>query len=207
MAENTSRWCMAAIAATIGILLVVLSVYTKRNTPQTSAPTLATLSVPKGDSLTPALSGPSVVMNTTKGTFRLRLFNKEAPLTTGNFIDLVNKRFYDGLSFHRYEFGFVIQGGDPAGNNTGGFVDPHTGKLRCIDVEVSPKLSHYRAGIIGMARGAAPNSASSQFYITLAPETFLDKKYAIFGEVVEGLPVVMQLRAGDRINSARIEQN
>src|SRR5262249_36125632 len=94
--------------------------------------------------------------------------------------------------------GFVIQGGCPKGTGTGGFTEG--GKERRIELEVSKALKHDSAGVIAMARANDPNSASSQFYFTLGPASFLDMNYAVFGKVTEGLDVVQQLRASDKMN-------
>lgn len=142
---------------------------------------------------------PFVVIETSKGALKAQIFKNEAPVTAGNFLDLVGRHFYDGLSFHRYEPGFVIQGGDPNGTGSGGFVDPATHRTRTIPLEVNPRFRHDAAGYLAMARSSDPNSASSQFYITLGPAPWLDGKYAIFGKVVDGLNVVRELRAGDRM--------
>ena len=106
--------------------------------------------------------------------------------------------FYNGLNFHRVEPGFVIQGGDPNGNGTGDFTDPKTGQKRTIPLETKSDLVH-DTGALSMARSNDPNSASCQFYITLAPAHFLDGKYAVFGKVLEGQNVVDSIRIGDKI--------
>jgi peptidyl-prolyl cis-trans isomerase B (cyclophilin B) len=152
------------------------------------------------------MADSTVVLETNKGTIKLQIFNDEAPITAGNFLDLVNRGFYNGLTFHRYEPGFVIQGGDPKGDGTGGFTDPETGKKRQIELEVKPNLKHDQAGMLAMARANDPNSASCQFYITLAPASFLDMKYAVFGKVTDGLQVVQQLRKGDSIVKATSQE-
>lgn len=146
------------------------------------------------------MPNPVVVLDTSKGTIKIELFTSEVPKTAGNFQDLVRRSFYDGKTFHRYEPGFVIQGGCPHGTGTGGFTDPATGKERRIELEVTPNLKHDKAGMVAMARSNDPNSASCQFYITLANASFLDQNYAVFGKVTEGLDVVQQLRAGDKMN-------
>ncbi len=150
------------------------------------------------------MSDPTVVMETTKGTIKIQVFAGQAPVTAGNFLDLVGRGFYNGLSFHRYEPGFVIQGGCPKGTGTGGFIDPATGTERRIPLEVKPELKHDAAGKVAMARANDPNSASSQFYITLGPASFLNMQYAIFGKVTEGLDVVKELRANDRMTTVSI---
>ena len=136
------------------------------------------------------------ILDTSKGIIKFELFEDKAPITTKNFIGLANSGFYDGLAFHRYEPGFVIQGGDPNGDGTGG-----SGKT--IQLEIHPDLRHVK-GVVGMARSYDPNSASSQFYITLEDSNFLDDNYAVFGKVVEGMDNAEKLRAGDRINKVTI---
>lgn len=140
-----------------------------------------------------------VLMDTTKGPIKFELFEELAPLTTANFISLVESGFYNELNFHRYEPDFVIQGGDPLGTGMGG--SKHT-----IPLEVSPQLKHDAAGIVAMARSSDPNSASSQFYFTLRATPHLDSGtgYAVFGKVTEGLENVMQLRKGDVMNRVTI---
>lgn len=147
------------------------------------------------------MADPIVVMETTKGTIKIQVYKAEAPISSDNFLDLVGKGFYNGLTFHRYEPGFVIQGGCPKGTGTGNYVDPTTGKTRYVNLEVKKHLKHDEAGVVAMARANDPNSASCQFYITLGPASFLDMNYAVFGKVIDGMPVVSQLRAGDKMTS------
>ncbi|MBS2004197.1 MAG: peptidylprolyl isomerase [Candidatus Obscuribacterales bacterium] len=147
---------------------------------------------------------PVVVLDTTKGTIKVRIYKDEVPKTAGNFLDLVKRGFYNGLNFHRYEPGFCVQGGCPKGTGTGGFVDPETKKERRIPLEVTKELKHSEAGVIAMARAQDPNSASSQFYFTLGPANFLDMQYAVFGKVVEGLDVMQSLRVGDVMKDVKI---
>jgi peptidyl-prolyl cis-trans isomerase A (cyclophilin A) len=138
---------------------------------------------------------------TTMGTFKIRLFNNQVPKTVDNFVGLAegtkdwtdpktkavqkHKPFYDGLIFHRVIKDFMIQGGDPVGTGMGGpgyqFND-----------EFLPELKHTKAGILSMAN-AGPNTNGSQFFITLAPTPHLDGRHTVFGEVVEGLDVVMAI--------------
>jgi cyclophilin family peptidyl-prolyl cis-trans isomerase len=140
-----------------------------------------------------------VLMETDKGDFKIKLYMEDAPITAGNFKDLVERKFYNGLTFHRIIPGFVVQGGCPLGNGTGNFVDPETKQTRYIKHEFNPKLSHNKAGIVAMARTSNPNSASSQFFIDLAPLASLNpggvdpNGYAIFGEVIEGMDVVNKI--------------
>lgn len=150
---------------------------------------------------TPKPSGPEtgrwVVIETNKGTIKFALYEKDAPITTKNFVQLVERKFYDGLKFHRVVPGFVIQGGDPSGNGSGQ-------SDKSIKLEVSPKLKHDAAGVVAMARRQDPDSASCQFYITLAPTPNLDMGYAVFGRVTEGLDVVKKIEMGDVMKTVRI---
>ncbi len=132
---------------------------------------------------------PKVAFETTQGAFKVELFS-DVPTTTKNFVDLVSSGFYNGLTFHRYVPGFVIQGGDPTGTGNGG-----SGKT--IPLEIT---SHQHvAGALGMARSSDPNSASSQFYICLADAPNLNGGYTAFGRVLEGMDNVLKLRQGDKM--------
>jgi len=148
---------------------------------------------------------------TSEGSFKVRLFDAEAPNTVANFVGLaegskewtdprtsrrVKSAYYDGTVFHRVIDGFMIQGGDPLGQGTGGpgytFAD-----------EFHPKLKHTKAGILSMAN-RGPNSNGGQFFITLEATPWLDNKHSVFGEVVSGMDVVKQIggtqttKPGDR---------
>ena len=143
------------------------------------------------------MANRTATIETDKGTIKFELAEDLAPITTANFIGLAESKFYDGLIFHRYEPGFVIQGGCPQGTGTGG-------SDQKIKLEVTPNLKHGEAGAVAMARSSHPDSASCQFYITLGPAAFLDMQYAVFGRVTEGLDVAQQLRAQDKIKSVTI---
>jgi len=163
----------------------------------------------------------TATLHTNHGDIVINLFNDQAPATVANFVGLATGakeyrdpatgkqttgHFYDGLVFHRVIDGFMIQGGDPLGNGTGGpgynFAD-----------EFHPKLRHSKAGILSMAN-AGPNTNGSQFFITHVATPWLDGKHAVFGQVIEGFnEVVMQIRlrdpmrdpiAGDRLYSVEI---
>jgi peptidyl-prolyl cis-trans isomerase B (cyclophilin B) len=150
------------------------------------------------------MANRKAIIETNKGTITAELYEDKTPITAANFIDLIERGFYNGLKFHRYEPGFVIQGGDPRGNGTGGFEDPGTKRERRIKLEVTPEVKHGDAGALAMARSNDPNSASCQFYITLGPAAFLDMNYAVFGRVVDGLDVAKQLRAGDSMTKVTL---
>ena len=137
-----------------------------------------------------------VTIEMDKGTIKAELYVDKAPITAKNFIELANSGFYDGLTFHRVEPGFVVQGGDPKGDGTGG-------SEKKIPLEINPDLKHVR-GALAMARTQDPNSATSQFYITLAETPFLDGNYAVFGKVVNGMNVVDKISVGDKMNKVYI---
>ena len=127
------------------------------------------------------------------GKITVALDRENAPLTVENFLSLVNSSFYDGLTFHRIVPGFVIQGGDPNGDGTGGSDKQIKGEFR--ENGVNNNISHVR-GVISMARSLDNNSASSQFFITLSDDAvFLDGKYAAFGKVTSGMDVVDKIAA------------
>ena len=123
-----------------------------------------------------------IKFTTNKGVFVAEMFEDKAPLTTKNFIELVEKGFYDGIIFHRVIDGFMIQGGDPTGTGMGG-------PGYKIKDEFGEGLKHDHEGILSMAN-AGPNTGGSQFFITLAPTPWLNGHHAIFGKVVEGMDVV-----------------
>ena len=124
------------------------------------------------------------------GTIKLELDEGAAPITVANFIQLAQSGFYDGLTIHRIIDGFMIQGGDPDGNGTGGSKETIKGEF--AKNGVSNPISHVK-GTISMARSNDPNSARSQFFITVADATFLDGSYAAFGRVTEGMEVAEQI--------------
>lgn len=123
--------------------------------------------------------------STNHGDFSIELFEDRAPATTKNFIDLVEKGFYDGLTFHRIIDSFMIQGGCPQGTGTGG-------PGYKIKDEFHPELTHDGPGVLSMAN-AGPNSGGSQFFITLIATPWLDNKHAVFGKVVRGMDVVEKI--------------
>jgi cyclophilin family peptidyl-prolyl cis-trans isomerase len=131
------------------------------------------------------VANPIVTIETNHGTITAEMFLDVAPKTAGNFIDLVKKGYYDGVAFHRVIEGFMIQGGDPTGTGRGG--PGYT-----IPDEFAPGLKHDTAGLFSMAN-AGPNTGGSQFFITLVPTPWLDRKHAIFGKVTGGMDVVSKI--------------
>lgn len=133
---------------------------------------------------------------TDKGDIVLRLFPDDAPMHAAAFLKLVESGFYDGLAFHRVEPGFVVQGGDPDGDGTGG-----PGYRLKAEFNSRP---HVR-GTLAMARASNPDSAGSQFYICLADARFLDGQYTVFGEMTDGFETLDAIRRGDKMQKLTIE--
>ncbi len=175
----------------------------------------------------------TVVMVVNGAPITIEINGSDAPITAGNFVELVERGFYDGISFHRVvrqPSPFVVQAGDPQSKNpnfptnllgANGFIDPDTGLTRTIPLEIKsrgaaqptynqivapPVQLPHSLGVISMARSEELNSASSQFFITLADQFALDGAYAVFGNVTDGFNVVDQIQQGDRITAARVTQ-
>ncbi len=140
-----------------------------------------------------------VTMKTNKGDINLNLFSQQAPVTVASFVNLIQRKYYDGLSFHRVIDDFMVQGGCPLGTGTGGpgyqFED-----------ECCPELKHDKPGILSMAN-AGPGTNGSQFFITHIPTDWLDGKHTVFGEVVSDadMDVVNKIVQGDKIESVTVE--
>ncbi len=143
---------------------------------------------------------PTVTFEMENGkTFRAELYPEKAPNTVNNFINLVSKGFYNGLCFHRVISGFMIQGGDPKGNGTGGPGYSIRGEFSANGFEKND-IKHDR-GVLSMARAYMPDSAGSQFFVMHANAYYLDGQYAAFGKVIDGMDVV------DEIASVRTDYN
>ncbi len=188
------------------------------------------------ENYTPRLDGNATVEMVVNGSpITIEVDGTNAPVTAGNFADLVERGFYNGLTFHRVvrePQPFVVQGGDPKGDGTGGFTDSVTKKPRNVPLEIKlidkdptqkttpiygqgwgqqsgksnpPVALSHKRGAIAMARSQMPNSASSQFYFALSDDIgFLDGDYAVFGYVTKGMEVVDTIKQGDKIESAKI---
>ncbi len=156
------------------------------------------------------------IIATSKGTIKVQLHGKDAPIHVANFIELAMSEFYNGLKFHRYEPRFVIQGGCPhtremtpedvAAGKMGPKGMPGTGGPGWYikgEWKTNPN-NHHLDGTLAMARSQMPDSAGSQFYFCLGPQSFLDANYTVFGDTLEGLDVIHALRAGDVIKSIDI---
>ncbi|GAQ82229.1 cyclophilin-like peptidyl-prolyl cis-trans isomerase family protein [Klebsormidium nitens] len=135
-----------------------------------------------------ASSSPEVTLETSVGPITIELYDKHAPKTVRNFVELSRKGYYDDVKFHRIIPNFMIQGGDPTGTGRGG-ESIYGAKF---EDEISPELKHTGAGILSMAN-AGPNTNGSQFFITLAPTPWLDGKHTIFGRVSQGMENVKKL--------------
>jgi len=159
---------------------------------QYTAPTQAEVDKVRSDGVRTA------IISTSKGNITVELYGTQAPLTVANFIKLAENKFYDGLLFHRVVSDFIIQSGDPLGNGMGG--PGYT-----INLEISPELSHVE-GALAMARDSDPDSAGSQFYITLSQQTSLNRQYAVFGKVLRGMDVAKSITVGDKIIAVNINQ-
>ena len=157
------------------------------------------------------------LISTEKGDMKAELYTEETPGTVANFVELANHNFYDGLTFHRVIPGFVIQGGCPntrdldtdqviaaAGNPFAGLGTGGPGY--CIKEEYSTNPNNHHAdGALAMARSQNPDSAGSQFYLCLGAQPMLDSGYTVFGQTIEGMDVIAQLRVGDVIEGIEIE--
>ncbi len=153
------------------------------------------------------------IIDTNKGTIQVKLNGIDAPIHVGNFVELANKGFYDGVKFHRYVPGFVIQGGDPQTKDAtsadviagkGPFGTGGPGYSIHEEYTTNPHNQHLD-GALAMARSANPNSAGSQFYFCLGEQPFLDPDYTVFGQTLTGKEVIEELRVGDVIEAIRIE--
>ncbi len=133
---------------------------------------------------------------TPHGDIVFHFFPEDAPMHTAAFIKLADAGFYDGLAFHRVEPGFVIQGGDPRGDGTGG-----PGYNLKAEFNARPHLR----GTVAMARSSRPDSAGSQFYICLDDSRFLDRQYTVFGQMTEGFEALDAIRRGDAMTSVKVE--
>ena len=141
---------------------------------------------------------PVATMVTSLGTMKIKLYPKQAPMTVSNFIELAKKGFYDGLIFHRVIDKFMIQGGDPKGDGTGG--PGYTFKD-----EFHFDLKHDSKGVMSMAN-SGPNTNGSQFFITLAPTPHLDNRHTVFGKVIEGMDVLETIGKVETAESDRPEE-
>lgn len=218
-----SRALPIAFAVLLSILIAVGLVYSRKmksegdntqavaaqqagNTPATASASAAPSAAPSGPLASPApvdltvdasgLSKSTVVVTTTKGVIKFKFYSKDAPNTVARLVELIQKGFYNGLTFHRVVPDFVIQGGDPMGNGTGG---------SGVKLKAEFNDRHHLEGTVAMARSADPDSGDSQFYICLSPQPRLDHQYTVVGQVIDGMDVVRQIQVGDKMTSVMIQ--
>lgn len=139
----------------------------------------------------------NMVIETKYGTIEIQLYPDVAPQTVARIQELVEQGFYNGLSFHRVVPGFVVQGGDPRGDGTGG-----SGKKLAAEFNSKQHVE----GTVAMARASDPNSADSQFYISLGRHAHLDNNYTVFGQVTKGLEFVKQIKVGDVMTKVSLKK-
>ena len=232
MGNFKQRWMkiVAVVILISGLLLNGCSATSSEQDSQVSTNENQPVSQATMNNSLPRLEGNATVEMIINGSpVVIEVKGEDAPITGGNFVDLVERGVYDGLTFHRVVTDpqpFVAQGGDPKGNGTGGFVDPDTQQERQIPLEIKlegdetptysqalgrqgspaskPVVLKHERGAVAMARSGMPDSASSQFYFALSDLEFLDGDYAVFGYVTEGMDVVDNIKQGDRIESAKV---
>jgi len=225
--KHSRIWAALAVAS-----MVVAPVWAQEGEPRAAAPAIE---IPAQYANLPRLQGKAIVeLETTRGRIRIVVDGDRAPLNAGNFVDLVQKGVYTNIAFTRVEKGYLAQVSDPQGGNDGGYIDPATGKIRRVPIEIIPEgrdqpvygktlrqagipettfpVMRHIPGAVGLAHTEKDaNSGSTQFYITFANNelvnprgNFLDGRYAVFGYVVEGMNRVDKLELGDRILSAKV---
>ena len=186
--KSSTKKLLIGLAAVIVIAVVVVVMTRMPEGPKTySAPPPMTIDTSKQYTAT---------IETEKGDLVLELFASDVPMTVNNFVFLARQRFYDGLTFHRVEPGFVVQGGDPTGNGTGG-----------PGYEFDDEITEHThvAGALSMANHGA-NTNGSQFFITYTAEPGLDGRYSVFGQLIEGMDVMETIERGDVIIRITIEE-
>ena len=191
-----ANWSLSRIAGSV-LVLVTLLVTSCAVTPSEPASSSKPMSYSAPPSMEIDTSKQyTAVIETEKGDLVLELFAGDVPVTVNNFVFLAREGFYNGTTFHRVISGFMAQGGDPAGNGTGGpgytFADEFT------------EHTHV-TGALSMAN-AGPNTNGSQFFITYAPQHHLDGKHSVFGQLIDGMDVLEAIEQGDTIVRITIEE-
>ncbi len=209
------------VGIVIAGLALVIFLTSRNDAGSMKGPDLSALSTPEPSIVIPTAGTPTptfaqvsatkATIDTAKGVIELELYPQDAPKTVTNFSTLASNKFYDGVTFHRVEPGFVIQGGDPLSRDTdprndgtGGY-SIYGGKF---EDELNPETKSYQEGYtegtLAMAN-SGPNTNGSQFFIMWEDKLDLPKSYTIFGKVTSGMEVVRNMVAGDRINSITVE--
>jgi cyclophilin family peptidyl-prolyl cis-trans isomerase len=209
------NWTVAGFTLLIVLGLGGLILFSNLGAKDTSGPNLNIVNtnnqqevkVPQVGSPTPTLAhitATKAYIKTAKGNIDIVLYPNDAPRTVTNFATLAKNKYYDGLTFHRVEPGFVIQGGDPNGNGTGG-TSIYGGPF---EDEINPESPLYQTGyvegVVAMAN-SGPNTNGSQFFIMWEDHADLPKNYTIFGKVIQGMETVHKMVAGDKIHSITVE--
>lgn len=211
-----NRYTLPLLALTVSSVVFAGCVSTSpiSETQPTASPLTATTPIPQlqlGASATPVaspnmkkgikpMSATQAIIKTAKGEIDIELYPQDAPKTVTNFATLASEGYYNNLTFHRVEPGFVIQGGDPNGNGTGGtsiYGDTFEDEL---NPATKSYQAGYQAGVVAMAN-RGPNTNGSQFFIMLADNPSLPKNYTIFGKVTKGMDVVQKIVVGDKMLS------
>jgi cyclophilin family peptidyl-prolyl cis-trans isomerase len=209
---KASRGLLYGIGAIVAIGLLASAFFLKKQTAEvpseTAAPAPAATAVTTEIQQVATTGAPDLTVDeaglskavatimTPKGAIKFRFYSKDAPKTAERISALIQSGFYNGLTFHRVEPGFVIQGGDPNGNGTGG-----SGQKLKAEFNSRKHL----AGTVAMARAQDPDSADSQFYIALDALPMLDEKYTVVGQVIEGMDVVRSISVGDQMTAVTIQ--
>ena len=144
----------------------------------------------------PRLLEDRMTIQMDKGNIVIQLSPKAAPRTVARVVELIQKKFYDGLTFHRVEPNFVVQGGDPKGDGTGG---------SGVKLKAEFNSKRHVTGTVSLARSSDPDSADSQFFICLSPQPYLDGKYTVIGQVISGMDVVRRIQRGDVMRHVTIQ--
>jgi len=168
---------------TLVALFVAVSCTCSKEAGETAAPTTT-------------VGGKMLTIETKYGNVEIELYGEDAPKTVARITELVKKGFYDGLNFHRVVPGFVVQGGDPRGDGTGG-------SGQNLPAEFNSR--EHVEGAVAMARASDPNSADSQFYISLGRHPHLDRNYTVFGKVTSGMDAVKQIKVGDKMTKVTVK--
>ncbi|MGO9743001.1 MAG: peptidylprolyl isomerase [Roseiarcus sp.] len=168
-----------------------MNVFTRRAV--LAAPLLAAFAAEAEEKQTDTL-----ILKTIHGETKIKLRPDLAPKTVAQIKALVQRKFYDGIVFHRVIPGFMAQTGDPTGTGSGGSDLP--------DIPAEFSGAHFGRGTLGMARASDPNSANSQFFICLGDAGFLDNKYTVFGEVVSGMKAIDEIKAGSEADNGKVDQ-
>lgn len=174
---------------------------TQQQQQQAATPTQVVPTVATPDIITAKMG----TIHTAKGDIEIEFYPKDAPKTVANFSTLAKKGYYNGLTFHRVEPGFVIQGGDPNGNGSGGYSIYGPTFEDELNPDTDSYKEGYKEGVVAMAN-RGPNTNGSQFFIMLADNESLPKNYTIFGKVTKGLDVVHKIAVGDKMTTVEVTE-